>query len=153
MWTTILVPHDFSGCADRAAALAHDVAKVHGARVVLLHVVQLPVLMADSEGVVGPPDTEVPMPARDYAMLGARTKLAELADRLGRDGVAVDLQVVEGDPTREIAASVARDRADLIVMGTHGRTGLAHAALGSVAETVVRTSDVPVLTVRVPAHG
>ena len=153
MWTTILVPHDFSGCADRAAALAHDVAKVHGARVVLLHVVQLPALMADSEGTVGPPDTEVPMPARDYAMLGARTKLAELADRLGRDGVAVDLQVVEGDPTREIAAAVTRDRAELIVMGTHGRTGLAHVALGSVAEAMVRTSAVPVLTVRVPAHG
>ena len=65
-------------------------------------------------------------------------------------GAALRLHVVEGEPAPTIATMAAEQHYDLIVMGTHGRTGIAHLALGSVAEKVVRHAPCPVLTVRLP---
>ena len=70
-----------------------------------------------------------------------------LAARLRRPSVDVQSRVVQGAPALEITRLSAELGADLVVMGTHGRTGLSHLLVGSVAERVVRTSLVPVLTI------
>lgn len=149
MWKTILVPHDFSSCANHASALARDVARIHGARLHLLHVAELPPMMGPTTAVV-PDEGGAPINVRDYALRSSDAHLADLANRLRADGVEVTYSSALGNVASEIAEAVAREAADLVVMGTHGRSGLAHVVLGSVTEKVVRHSKVPVLTVRVP---
>ncbi|HUQ05274.1 MAG TPA: universal stress protein [Kofleriaceae bacterium] len=149
MWKTILVPHDFSSCANHAAALARDVAKVHGARVILLHVAELPPMLGPGATVV-PDEGGAPINVKDYAMRSAEAHLDDLCNRLRVDGVDVSGVAALGNVASEIADCTKRENVDLIVMGTHGRTGLAHVVLGSVTEKIVRHSAVPVLTVRVP---
>ncbi len=83
----------------------------------------------------------------------AQRALDRLVKRADRDGVHPRALVKLGAPWQEIVSAAEEEGADLIVMGTHGRRGLAHALLGSVAEKVVQTSPVPVLTVRQPAPG
>jgi nucleotide-binding universal stress UspA family protein len=146
-WKTILVPHDFSTGADHAMAIARDEAKLHGARIVLVHVIDLPNHIKP-ETVIVPADVGAPINLRDYAIAGAETGLADLAHQLVNDGVAVTAIVRVGSAVDEIAKIADDEHAELIVMGTQGRTGLAHMLLGSVTERVVRTSKVPVLTIR-----
>lgn len=146
-WKTILVPHDFSSCANHAAAMARDVAKSHGARLILLHVADLP-LGLDEDAIVVPREGAGPIRARDLALGGAREHLDDLAARLRKDGVDVTPVVVIGDVVDEILGTARREAADLIVMGTHGRTGLSRLVVGSVTEKVVRQAPVPVLTLR-----
>ena len=74
-------------------------------------------------------------------------ELARRADRFMKAGLACTTKIVEGSASTAIAARGQEIGADLIVVGTHGRTGLAHAMLGSVAERVVRRASCPVLTV------
>jgi universal stress protein A len=146
-WKTILVPHDLSPCADHAAALAQEVARAHGARLVVLYVADLPMGL-DPDALVVPREGAAPVRARDLATGGAEAQLEVLAARLAADGVAVTTSLVLGDVVDEILAAAHRERADLIVMGTHGRTGLSHLVVGSVTEKVVRQAPVPVLTRR-----
>jgi nucleotide-binding universal stress UspA family protein len=146
-WKTILVPHDFSSCANHATAMARDVAKSHGARLVLLHVADLP-LGLDPDAAVVPRAGAAPLKARDLALGSAREHLEDLAARLGKDGVDATPVVALGNVVDEIIDAAQREHADLIVMGTHGRTGLSRVLLGSVAEKVVRQAPVPVLTLR-----
>jgi nucleotide-binding universal stress UspA family protein len=148
-WRTILVPHDFSSGANHAAALARDVARQVGARIVLLHVAELPAGVGADTAIV-PDAGAAPISLREYATTSAAQHLSDLAARLEKDGVVVTTQVQIGRPIDEILAFAASEKADLIVMGTHGRTGLKHLVTGSVTERVVRTSSIPVLTVRVP---
>ena len=147
-WKTILVPHDFSSCANHAAAMARDLAQAHGAKVVLLHVAQLPMGLGP-ETIVTPPGG-APMPAKQFAVAGAREHLEDLARRLRKDSVEVAIELAIGDAVTEILAGARDAGADLIVMGTHGRTGLDRVMVGSVTEKVVRQSPVPVLTLREP---
>jgi nucleotide-binding universal stress UspA family protein len=77
----------------------------------------------------------------------AASALAERAERLRAAGIACQTRLLEGGPALEIVRRAQETGADLIVVGTHGRTGIAHAVLGSVAERVVRHSTCPVLTV------
>lgn len=149
MWKTILVPHDFSSCANHAAALARDVAKIHGARLFLLHVAEMPPMMGPTTTVV-PDEGGAPISVRDYAIRSSDTHLEDLSKRLRADGVEVTYASTLGNVYTEIAEAVEREGVDLVVMGTHGRSGIAHVVLGSVTEKVVRHSKVPVLTVRVP---
>jgi len=148
-WRTILVPHDFSSSANHAAALARDLALKFGARLVLLHVTEVPSGIGIDTAVVPSPGA-APISLRDYANANANEHLADLASRLEKDGVVVTTQVAVGRAVDEILRVAADEKADLIAMGTHGRTGLRHLVTGSVTEKVVRTSPVPVLTVRVP---
>lgn len=148
-WKTILVPHDFSTSANHAAAIARDEAKLHGGTLVLLHVIELPHQLAP-DAVIVPPETGAPISVKQYAINSAEAHLQDLADRLAKDGVTARGVVVIGTPVDEINRAIDRERADLIVMGTHGRTGFRHLIAGSVAERVVRSSKVPVLTVRHP---
>ena len=150
-WKTILVPHDFSSSANHAAALARDEAKLHGARLVLLHVVELPHQITPETAIV-PDATGAPISVRDYAVAGAEEHLADLVARLGKDGVATSSVVKVGVAVDEILRYADAEHVDLIVVGTHGRTGLSRLMLGSVAERVVRGAKPPVLTVRHPEH-
>lgn len=149
IWKTILVPHDFSASANHAAAIARDEAKVHGASLVLLHVIDLPGQLKP-ETVIVPDDTGAPINIKDYAVRQSESHLGDLASRLGKDGVTAKTFIRLGKPEEEIVRFADENQIDLIVMGTHGRTGLAHLLVGSVAERVVRTSKVPVMTIRAP---
>lgn len=148
-WKTILVPHDFSTSANHAAAIARDEAKLHGGTLVLLHVIELPHQLGP-DAIIVPPETGAPISVKQYAIDSAEAHLQDLADRLAKDGVTARGVVAIGAPVDEINRAVERERADLIVMGTHGRTGFRHLVAGSVAERVVRSSKVPVLTIRHP---
>jgi len=148
LWKTILVPHDFSSSANHAAALARDEAKLHGAAILLLHVIDLPPGFEAAS--VMPPETGAPINAKDYAMSTAQKHLEDIATRLKKDGVNATAYIRTGNPVDQINTFVTDNAVDLIVMGTHGRTGLQHLLVGSVAERIVRSSAKPVLTVRHP---
>lgn len=151
-WKTILVPHDFSDPANHALVIARDEAKAHGAKILILHVVDLP-SQFNPETVIVPDSTGAPMNVKDYAVRQSEAHLAELTAGLAEEGAQATGFIRVGNPVDEIARFVDENGVDLIVMGTHGRSGLAHLLVGSVAERVVRTSKVPVLTIRHPDRG
>ena len=147
MWKTILVPHDFSSSANHAAAIARDEAKLHGAKIVLVHVVDLPHQLEPNAAILADP-SGAPVTVKDYAVGAAEKHIADIAERLAKDGITTTGSVRIGNPVEEILRACDAEKADLVVMGTHGRSGLRHLLVGSVAERVVRSSKVPVLTVR-----
>jgi nucleotide-binding universal stress UspA family protein len=150
LWRTILVPHDFSSSANLAAAIARDEARQHKGRLLLLHVCDLPLDLGPDTTLIVGSDPASPITMRHFAMSGAEAHLRDIAERLGRDGVTAEVFVRVGKPAEEILRFATEHSADVIVMGTHGRTGIRHLLAGSVAERVVRTSEVPVLTIRHP---
>lgn len=139
----ILVPTDFSPGAEPALAWAAKLAGCFGAEVVLLHV--LDVRLAALAGL--PPDMAA-MPAVDELVEGARAEAEVQMKQLASRFPGAKTLIKEGSPRNVILEAAANLDADLIVMGTHGRTGLAHVFVGSVAEHVVRHSRIPVLTAR-----
>jgi len=147
IWKTILVPHDFSSSANHAVAIARDEAKAHGAKLILLHVVDLPAGI-NPDAVIVPDDTGAPINIKAYAINKAEEHLADLSARIAKDGVTATTFIRIGKPEDEIVKFATENNVDLIAMGTHGRTGLAHMLVGSCAERVVRTSKCPVLTIR-----
>jgi nucleotide-binding universal stress UspA family protein len=139
----ILVPTDFSAGAEPALTWAAKLTECFGAEVVLLHVLDM--RLAALAGL--PPDMAA-MPAVDELVKSARSEADEQMKQLVARLPGAKTIIKEGPP-RTVILEVAADlRADLVVMGTHGRTGLAHAFFGSVAEYVVRHSRIPVLTAR-----
>jgi nucleotide-binding universal stress UspA family protein len=141
--TQILVPTDFSPGADAALGWAQSLGAAFSAKVVLLHVVDLSIA-----ALAGFPSTLAAVPAAGELLDRIRTESEEEMHRLVARIPGAQGMVREGMP-RAAILDVAREvGADLIVMGTHGRTGLTHVVFGSVAEHVVRHSRIPVLTVR-----
>lgn len=139
-----LVPYDFSDHARAALDAALDLAGRLGARVHLLHVVQPPTYAYPgiAGGIAPTIDLRVVRESASQA-------LGEVVARVAGSKVPVEPHVVEGLAIPETIHQVAQKvDADLIVMGTHGRTGLAHAFLGSVAERTLRGAPAPVLTVQ-----
>jgi nucleotide-binding universal stress UspA family protein len=147
MWKNILVPHDFSPCAERALGLAAELAKAQEAALWLLHVTELPENLARDTPVQSS-NEKVLVPLGEYARSGAARRLEGIAEPLRRQGLSVATKAVLGTRTEAILRVAHELRSDLIVVGTHGRTGLSHMWLGSVAEKLVRFAPVPVLTVR-----
>lgn len=147
MWRRLLVPHDFSTCAAYALHLAVDLAKVHGARVLVLHVSQLPANVAP-DALITPAGEHTPVRVDDYVTRGARRELERIAEPLRKEGLTVETFAVTGDVATEIVSAANAKETDAIVMGTHGREGLSHLMLGSIAEKVIRRSRGPVVTVR-----
>lgn len=144
---TILVPTDLSEDADLATAAAlRLLACEPDARLVLLHVYNLPIEYT----AYGPIPLSLSLSYLEEAGAKARARLEEKAEALRRTGLTVETLVREGYPPEVIAAEAERCGADLIAMGTRGRSGLGHLLLGSVAERVVQTAGRPVLTVRRP---
>jgi len=143
----ILVPHDFSETAEKAFDFALDLADKLGAHVTVLHAYEIPTY-AFPEG----PVLTVEMMAQ-IERAAATAMDGVLSRASGRSpGVKVKSTIRQGAAWREIDQAAVDLKADLIVLGTHGRKGLARALLGSVAEKIVRTAACPVLTVRGEAH-
>jgi nucleotide-binding universal stress UspA family protein len=146
-WRTLFVPHDYSPCADRALRLAADLARQHKARIVLAHVTNLaPGITADA--MISDKETGEMVRVDQYAAKSASRELDARAANLRQDGLSVEIVTATGDVAAKILELARAEQADLIVMGTHGRIGLAHFFLGSMAEKVLRHSSIPVLTVR-----
>ena len=141
---TVLVPTDFSRDAESATAAATRLLgdDIEGARILLLNAYHLPFEYT----AYGTIPTAVDY-TRDVEG-AALEKLAEIAAALSADGLEVESRAVEGYPPEVIVEEAEAMGADLIAMGTHGRTGLAHLFLGSTAERVVQDARCPVLTVR-----
>lgn len=136
---TILCPTDYSDRAAPALEVATALARDYSAELVILHVVPPPV-----QGVDGGQLVELPTGWEEHA----RARL-EAVRPTGAD-VRVTRRLVVGSDAAEIVRAATEAKADLIVMGTHGRTGLSRLLAGSVAEAVMRAAPCPVLTVRAP---
>jgi nucleotide-binding universal stress UspA family protein len=137
----ILVPVAFTEAVPDLVRYAMAIVRSRGARVRLLHVVGPPVAVLDRR--LGP--------ALDPAVLAELRRASEERLRAAARevrGIAVDAKAVVGSPAKEILREAAEWEADVVVIGTHGRTGVKRLVLGSVAEAVVRRCPCPVLTVR-----
>jgi nucleotide-binding universal stress UspA family protein len=140
-----LVPIDFSSYAEQALDSAIALAQKLQARVTLLHVIQPPAVVNVAGG-IWPSSTFL----QDLEAAVTRDMEGYLA-RVTAAGLAGEIAVVHGVPFQEILDTAKARQVDLIIMGTHGRTGLSHVLLGSVAEKVVRLAPCPVLIARQPA--
>jgi universal stress protein A len=145
----ILVATDFSGSAREALFFAVELAQRFQASLAVLHVYQAPSLPIPTYPT--PPPSMVAELAKlldeiDRALAALRSEIRE------RGGPEVATLTAEGTPVREILQELRDGEYDLLVVGTHGRTGFRHALLGSVAEKVVRSAPCPVLTVRYSAE-
>ena len=137
---TLLATTDFSDAARSGVRYAVTLAEHLGATVSLLHVIEPPSWMAGMG--------DVPLVREDSDVVAsARAQLAALAKREGKGDVAVSFSVRTGKPYHEITTAADNRAADLIVIATHGYTGLEHVLLGSTAERVVRHAPCPVLTI------
>ena len=141
--TRILVPVDFSPHSDRALRYAETLADRFGAALHLVHVVEVPAMWGAE---IYPTDLDVLV--SDLAK-NAEEHLASCRASVSASApITTDVQV--GRAATTIVQCASKTGADLIAMGTHGRGGLSHLFMGSVAERVVRTAPCPVLTVREP---
>jgi universal stress protein A len=139
----ILVPVDLSSCSRSALNQALWLASELGASVQVLYVTELPRFR--SEPRIASDSGNVTL--RDYALAEAKAELAAFLEPAGQaEKLLTSVDV--GSPRESILGHAKRGGFDLIVMGTHGRTGRVHALAGSVAESVVRMAPCPVLTVR-----
>jgi nucleotide-binding universal stress UspA family protein len=136
---TILHPTDFSETSAHALRMAYQVAQDYGARLILLHAVEPPVYYGEFGATFTAAD--------EYAE-SARERLLALVEP--EAGVDVETLMVEGIASPEILRLAEERSCDLIVIGSHGRTGLGRVLMGSVAEEVARKSPCPVLIVRLP---
>jgi nucleotide-binding universal stress UspA family protein len=142
--STILVPTDFSDDATEALSRAKDLAKLFDARVVVLHAYHVDIpMMSPMAGGYSPPQSFYEE-LRSYAI----ARVDEVAAELQSEGVDAVGVAIQEPASLAVVAEAEKLPADLIVMGTRGRTGLKHVVLGSVAERVVRTAPCPVLTVK-----
>jgi nucleotide-binding universal stress UspA family protein len=139
----ILHPTDFSECAAQAQATAVDLAGKLGGEIVLLQVlVETPLY---GESVLNMRKVQSVYDAqRKWAEETLEARVGDLRQR----GMKASWRVQVGVPVEEIVKIAEEERLDMIVMGTHGRSGLNRALLGSVAERVIRLAPCPVLTVR-----
>lgn len=136
---TILVPTDFSGASLKAVTFAKQVARSLGARVSLLHVIE-PVVLPDAAAMIALPDDQL------------AERMHKELQKLAQNFEDTDFQfesflVRKGTAFHEITLAAAAEKSDLIVIATHGYTGLKHVLLGSTAERVVRHARCPVLVV------
>ncbi len=144
---TILVPVDFSPCSDQAVATAAGLASQIGSRIVLLYVAEISPGI-DPTTVIQLSGERPEMTLVDFLWMRAAKQIPAYIDQLGAQGVQTEFLLRDGRVVDIILEAAADAEADLIVMGTHGRTGQRRVVLGSVAERVVRHSEAPVLTVR-----
>jgi len=144
----ILCPVDFSENSDHAMRYAAALAGTFEAELTLLHVVAP--MVAALPGETALPDM---LQANiDELTDACRERLEKTVGTLAASGLTVQHKVINGVPFIEIIRYARETETDLIVMGTHGRTGIGHLIIGSVAERVVRKAPCPVLTVKHPEH-
>jgi nucleotide-binding universal stress UspA family protein len=140
----ILFASDFSKASRKAFATAVKVARTNGGTLTIVHAFA-PLRPLAPDQYIGP-ETWQQIDAQERRW--ARRQLATLIQKAKKSGVRAVGITLEGNPAEQINRIARRKRADLLVVGTHGRTGLAKFFLGSVANRVVATAPCPVLTVR-----
>ncbi|MEK6334347.1 MAG: universal stress protein [Acidobacteriota bacterium] len=143
----ILLPTDFSGCANYALPYAAAIARATHARILCVHVVEP---LVPAVGYTGLAD---PMPIADISEQledSAEREFPRLTDCDELTGLDVEEIIVHGDAAAEIVRVAGENEADLIVISSHGRTGLGRMIFGSTAEAVVRHASCPVLVVKPP---
>jgi nucleotide-binding universal stress UspA family protein len=143
-WKRICCPIDFSDASRAALEVAADLARRFGARLVLLHAYPIPGYTFPDGSVVASP--KMMQELADQAERHLEEWRADAQRLAGTPEVSAEKAV--GEPAAEILAWAAKNGIDLLVLGTHGRTGIEHALMGSIAERVVRRAHCPVLTVR-----
>ena len=141
-----LVPVDFSEYSDYALDYALSLAPQLQARLTLLHILQ-PLIVGGADMGMGLPYTYVQQLEEE-----TNQSMQKCLDRVNAAGLKGEGMVVHGVPWQEIIDMAKNRHNDLIIMGTHGRTGIKHVLLGSVAEKVVRLAPCPVLVVRLPEN-
>lgn len=134
---TILFPTDFSTASDAALRHAEALAKSSGARLLIAHIEEPPLAYGGGELYYGLPE---PNTERIRSMLEAV--------RPSDPSVSFEHRLTMGDPASEVVRIADEENAEMIVMGTHGRTGLTRLLMGSVAELIVRRASCPVLVYR-----
>lgn len=145
----ILCPVDFSKGSRAAVDYAHGLAQTLGANVELLHVWHLTYHVRPDLSVWA--ETHGQRPILEVVQADAEADLREFVEGLPDElRSQLETHCLQGEPALTIAKVAEEGAFDLIVLGTHGRTGVSHVALGSVAERVVRHAKCPVLTVRMP---
>ncbi len=135
----ILFPTDFSPASAAALGYASSLARDAGAKLLIVHVEEAPLAYGAGELYYEPVD--VVRPGLEQTLQRVRPTLPE---------VDCEHHLLLGGPAQELVGLAEREKVDLIVMGTHGRTGLSRLLMGSVAEEVVRRAPCPVFTLRQP---
>ena len=143
----ILAPTDFSEYAQQAVTAAIELAQTFGAKLTVLHVVEPPSYLVDSHAFAH----QAPLLLKALEEQ-AQQELDQLLSSIPGAQLEITRRVLVGVPYQRIAERASAEQVDLIVMATHGRTGLRHLVLGSVAERVVRMAPCPVLTIRPPGE-
>lgn len=144
MFSTVLVPLDFSALGESSIPYARVIGGATGAPLKLLTVVE-----SEATGLFGVPDAAAAGLQRQRRQV-LEQYLAVTAERLRGQGLVVTSVLAEGDPVVEIVAEAGRDEGSVIVMATHGRGGMGRWLLGSVADKVMRLATCPTLLVRPP---
>ena len=144
----ILFPTDFSEHSTHAFGYALSFAKEYGARLYMLHVVE------DVQYLANAYMFDVPiMPSFADMEQSRLTEMQEFIDREASDeAIEIEKAIRHGRPFIEIIQTARDENVDLIVIATHGRSGLEHVFFGSTAEKVVRKAPCPVLSIRLPGH-
>jgi len=140
----ILVATDFSKTSAKALTGAIDLAKAQRAKLTILHAYVPLVPLVPEQYIEAGTWDRIDTESRRWA----ERQLVKLAARARKSGVRATSALVIGDPSRQIVRTARGLRADLIVVGTHGRQGLTRFFLGSVAERVIATAACPVMTIR-----
>ncbi len=144
---SILLPTDFSDCANFALPYAAGIARATGASLLVVHVVETVVPAVGYSGM------SEPLPIADISEQleeSAEREMPRVAEREECAGLNVEEMIVHGDAATEIVRVARERRVDLIVISSHGRTGLGRILFGSTAEAVVRHATCPVLVVKPP---
>lgn len=138
---TILFPSDFSHCGDEALAFATTLARDSKAKLLIVHVEEPPIAYGGESMYYGPPEP-------------SREDLQELLNKIvpSDPNVLCEHHLLYGEPAHQVVEFANKQSVDLIVIGTHGRTGLFRVLMGSVAQSIVRHATCPVITVKHPKH-
>ncbi len=141
-WHRILVPTDFSETSDAAVRHGVDLARAFNAGLILIYV---------GDKAAQDVATEFPLGLDDSMVTAERERISTILNTADQAELHPEFVICSGSPATEIVRCADEREIDLIVMGTHGRGGVSHMLLGSVAEKVIRTAPCPVLVVRASA--
>ena len=142
---SILVPTDFSETSEKALEAAQGIAKKFNSKIYLLHVVDEGLHECADQYCADPNVVEA---LKRDSIKGAQEKLRAEVNRVSADGAIAECDIREGAPYEEILKEQEKRKIDLIVIGSHGQTGLLKFLIGSVAERVARTASCPVLLIK-----
>jgi nucleotide-binding universal stress UspA family protein len=148
----ILVPTDYSENSKAALAYAAELAVAFGASIDIIHVWDRPTYVTDAVMVQRPGEAHKPI--GELIRENAQRDMDDFMSSITLPSqVLLQARLVSGNPAASLVAELQKGEHDLVVLGTHGRTGFAHLVLGSIAEKLVRLSPVPVLTVPPPGRA